>query len=426
MIREDFHLQRQLLNLNATGHRVQADVRDHSVAVVQLADNEVGTFDNAVVTLKRSIDRVNFFDLEDGITLGQGNSISAEIPVAGVRYLAAEVTNSEGATGEAYCYFYSKPSGSSHHSALQRLDADDHSQYIHTTPTTDTRNIIAASGSIDALTIRGCDIDLARQDILSVQSSTGSDIMRVSQQNLGNKKGIVEVFGPLELKQSVVEATLQGHIHFFEDSSNGNNSLMFQAPASLNTSSEFRLPDAPSATGEILAVNGDNEMYWTAKHPTGTTGTANPVDGEEIYDTNTRTKYIYDASTGYWLSAWEQRLSFGRNAAVSAGEVLRSEFGQVQPTANGSRGFKIRFPYLITRWSGYWVNGLTGDFLLRTAGPATTRDTASVANSTDVHRENVNFAGASGDIPYIELDSITAGSCSNPAFEVSYRRRLYE
>ena len=81
MIREDFHLQRQLLNLNATGHRVQADVRDHSVAVVQLADNEVGTFDNAVVTLKRSIDRVNFFDLEDGITLGQGNSISAEIPV---------------------------------------------------------------------------------------------------------------------------------------------------------------------------------------------------------------------------------------------------------------------------------------------------------------------------------------------------------
>jgi hypothetical protein len=315
---------------------------------------------------------------------------------------------------------WAEASAGGDHGLLSGLGDDDHSQYTYNAPASETRNDIQATDkSYPGLTILFPSGGSSGTADYLIECLDGSDrIFGAAHSTVLGSDSFVYVGGELRIRDT--PSGSQGHLHLYELGSNGDAYVEFIAAASMAGNYTIRWPNAQGGIDQVLVNDGSGNLSWGSTLPDSSATPSAPASGSAFfYDTDDDEVYFYDAGRGHWMSVTTYVMRFGRSAAISDGENLRSEYAQV--TVTGSKGVVPGFDMTVVGMNARTNGAFTGSFDLYDGGTDSGEGLTFTASSQEDDYE-INYDITSGRAIGCRV-SISSGSPTNPGIEIHYRKR---
>lgn len=204
------------------------------------------------------------------------------------------------------------------HGGLSNLtSADDHTQYVFKTPTTDSRNIIAASGvDVDALVVRTASPGVPTGETKLIAAETYDGVTTVFSVLHTAVSGAFEIRFQRDL-QITSSSSAQYGTRFYEAQANGSDYVRIVAPSSLASSFDLKLPTSQGTSGQLMSVGASGQLGWTTPvymtSLNGISAASNPIQTfSDSDDTNVTLTITSAGSNHAFALGWTGQLAIAR------------------------------------------------------------------------------------------------------------------
>lgn len=350
------------------------------------------------------------------------------------------------------------------HGSLSGLGDDDHSQYISTSPTTDSRNTITGNAiGTDLLNLTlGGGIGTADTYFIRGRTSGGSEMFNFIYSPTSTPAMMFRIDGNIHIQDAK-------SLRLFEDDTNGTNYIGLKAPNSVTGNTTFTLPDGDGNPDQVLKTDGSGTLSWTdlpesieelndlidvdadapsdgdvltyvggsiaawqPQAPSGSSGgiqvvtefPASPDDGDAVIRSDLSYElYVYDSGNNAWLSTSETQLQWGRNITLDASGTASTNlrFGGDAIPFNTTAVVVRKDMVLVGTSIGLNSSNGTGEVRIRDAG--TTIHTISFSSDNPV--ENDIFVDVPQTTALNVQVELTSGTWSTPTL-IMYCRYKYD